>query len=469
MTRGVRLYIAGSVVLVALAGCGRSWVQYQERDSWRHQAEVDCLKTGAVKVGSSVVRMEPIAGPGMCGADFPLKVAALGVSSSLGFTDDVRPPGAIPNASAAQTPRWPIAESRITPPSEIRTVPSAPARYAPPPVTQAYEPRSVPGRPMSINPPGMMQGVEEDDIPDDTVLPPGRNAAPQSRPLSPPPRQAYPEQRSAPPALGPQRAPFTGSVPAAAITPTATLACPIVSALDQWVATSVQPSAMRWFRQPVVEIKQISAYSCRGMVGAGTSRISEHAFGNALDIAAFVLADGRKITVKTGWDGTPEEAGFLHDVQLAACDQFTTVLAPGYNAAHYDHIHVDLMRRDSGRRACKPYAMSGEVAAAKQMQKTKFARRGSDPMPTGAIAGKPAKGGDKSAQNSTPGEDGYFADDDDEPGETTGSIPEASAKPAPKGKALKVSKQQAKEIFAKPAPAMKAAVPGDDGDFDEDD
>ena len=72
----------------------------------------------------------------------------------------------------------------------------------------------------------------------------------------------------------------------------------------------MQPSALRWFRQPVVEIKQISAYSCRGMVGAGTSRISEHAFGNALDIAAFILADGRKITVKNGWEGTPEEAGF---------------------------------------------------------------------------------------------------------------------------------------------------------------
>ena len=96
------------------------------------------------------------------------------------------------------------------------------------------------------------------------------------------------------------------------------------------------------------------------MVGAGGSGISEHAFGNAIDIAAFTLADGRRITVQEGWHGTPEEQGFLHDVHLAACDSFTTVLAPGYNAAHYNHIHVDLMRRSSGERPCRPEAIPGE-------------------------------------------------------------------------------------------------------------
>ena len=95
------------------------------------------------------------------------------------------------------------------------------------------------------------------------------------------------------------------------MTPTATLACPIVSALDRWLANSVQPSAMRWFGARVVEIKQISAYSCRGMNGNSRAHISEHAFGNALDIASFMLADGRRITVKDGWKGMPEEQGFL--------------------------------------------------------------------------------------------------------------------------------------------------------------
>ena len=132
-----------------------------------------------------------------------------------------------------------------------------------------------------------------------------------------------------------------------AVKPTATLACPIVSVLDRWLADSVQPAAQRWFGARVVEIKQISAYSCRGMNGNPSAHISEHAFGNALDIAAFTLADGRRITVKEGWRGMPEEQGFLRDVQAAACQQFNTVLAPGSNVYHYDHIHVDLMRRAS--------------------------------------------------------------------------------------------------------------------------
>ena len=167
------------------------------------------------------------------------------------------------------------------------------------------------------------------------------------------------------------------------VKPAATLACPIVSALDRWFANAVQPAARKWFNQPVVEIKQISAYSCRGMNGQPGAHISEHAFGNALDIAAFVLADGHRITVKDGWKGSPEEQGFLRDVQGSACDQFTTVLAPGSNQFHYDHIHVDLMRRASGRRICQPGAVDGEVVASRARKNPRYASsRPIEPPPT---------------------------------------------------------------------------------------
>ena len=132
---------------------------------------------------------------------------------------------------------------------------------------------------------------------------------------------------------------------------------------------------MRWFGARVVEIKQISAYSCRGMNGNSRAHISEHAFGNALDIAAFTLADGRRITVKDGWKGMPEEQGFLRDVQAAACQQFNTVLAPGSNVYHYDHIHVDLMRRASRRLICQPAAVSGEEIAARAGHRNPYASR----------------------------------------------------------------------------------------------
>jgi hypothetical protein len=183
----------------------------------------------------------------------------------------------------------------------------------------------------------------------------------------------------------------------------------------------------------VVEIKQISAYSCRGMVGAGSSGISEHAFGNALDIAGFTLADGRKISVQHGWRGTPEEQGFLHDVQLYACETFTTVLAPGYNAAHYNHIHVDLMRRASGRRPCRPNAIPGEVVAAKA--RAVYASRQRGPAYTGSISAKgkaPVALGAmmKGAPEALPGEDGYVVEEEsDETDEVTGSIETEAPKP----------------------------------------
>jgi hypothetical protein len=239
---------------------------------------------------------------------------------------------------------------------------------------------------MSIRPPGVAE-PEEDDIPDDAELQPSRPPvyqSPRGRDAynAPVYQQPQPVERSLP-RLGPMRGPNSQiAATPAALTPPATLACPIVSALDRWMKDGVQPAAMRWFGAPVTEIKQISAYSCRGMVGAGTSHISEHPFGNALDIAAFVLADGHRITVKGGWKGTPEEQGFLRDVQGSACDQFTTVLAPGSNQYHYDHIHVDLMRRASGRRICQPGAIDGEVVAARARGNTRYAARPIEPPPT---------------------------------------------------------------------------------------
>jgi len=139
------------------------------------------------------------------------------------------------------------------------------------------------------------------------------------------------------------------------------------------------------FGMRVVEIKQISAYSCRGMNGNPHAHISEHAFGNALDIAAFTFADGRTVTVKGGWRGLPEEQGFLRDIQGGACQMFNTVLAPGSNSHHADHFHVDLMRRSSGRVICQPAAVSGDQVAARAGQRSPYGQR--DSWITGSLGG----------------------------------------------------------------------------------
>ena len=455
MTGQWRFYLTGSVLLLALAGCGRSMLQTGERAAWRHQAEAACMKSGAVKTGAAVVQIESIEGPGMCGADFPLKVAALGTGSALGYGEEPRPPGGI--AGASGQPRWQVDDQRygrpFSQPIQVQPVRTQPAqgeimRWTPGP-TPVERSNTGPGqRPVSLTPPGVAP-PEDDDIPDDAELPPSRAQGwPRTQPAYNAPRnepQRH-EQRSLP-TLGPARGPqITGAVMPAALSPTATLACPLVSALDRWVAEGVQPAAQKWFGSQVATIKQISAYSCRGMVGAGTSHISEHAFGNALDIAGFVLADGRKILVKDGWRGSPEEQGFLHDVQLNACDTFTTVLAPGYNAAHYDHIHVDLMRRPNGRRPCRPAAISGEVAAAKarSLYASKYgkdytssigktARKLDDDAVTGSISQS-----DRDAIKritAIAGEDGEFDEDDDLP---TGSIT-STPMPAPIARASRSS------------------------------
>lgn len=414
MRRGLCFSVISMAFLGALAGCGRGFLTFEEREAWRHEAEVQCLKSGAVKEGPALVRVSPIEGPGICGADFPLKVAALGESPALAFAGELRPPGAIPKAGASQ-PRWPASQPPAAPPASDAYVPPpgsgnhlrAPApRQAAPHYPPNVATNIAPGEPISLRAPGIADLIESDAMrsyPPDrsggSVVrshPPERSAyhPPNSHPADRPSYRApsYPPDRpvaSAPqslPALGPVRSPqVAGSVRPVEVTPNATLACPIVSALDQWIAQSVQPAAMRWFGQPVAEIKQISAYSCRGMNGQPGARISEHAFGNALDISAFTLADGRQVVVRTAWNGAPEEQGFLRDIQSAACEQFTTVLAPGSNRFHYDHIHVDLMRRPDGHQICNPDAMSGEVAAARAARQKGYARRTGPAAITGSI------------------------------------------------------------------------------------
>jgi hypothetical protein len=106
MTRRGALYLVGSLVLVSMAGCGRGFFSTAEREPWRAEAEAACMKSGEVKESANVVRISPIAGPGACGAEFPLKVAALAETSAYGFADELRPPAAIPQANPQ--PRWPI-------------------------------------------------------------------------------------------------------------------------------------------------------------------------------------------------------------------------------------------------------------------------------------------------------------------------------------------------------------------------
>lgn len=156
---------------------------------------------------------------------------------------------------------------------------------------------------------------------------------------------------------GGQQAGFApGLVEMTVIKPEATLGCPMVAWTDDWIATAVQPAAIAWFGQGIREIRTAGSYACRRRNHQANARLSEHAFGNAIDIMSFVFNDGNVVTVKGGWRGSEQEQGFLRDVFHGACQRFRTVLGPGSDALHYDHFHFDLARHDARgqRRYCKP-------------------------------------------------------------------------------------------------------------------
>lgn len=135
-----------------------------------------------------------------------------------------------------------------------------------------------------------------------------------------------------------------------------TLACPIIPRIDTWLDEIVRPAAEMYFGVPLADIKA-GSYSCRPRNNQRGAKLSEHSFGNALDVMGFVLADGREISVVKGWrGGDAAEQEFLREAFVGACRYFTTVLGPGSDAFHYDHFHIDLARHDprGERRICKP-------------------------------------------------------------------------------------------------------------------
>jgi hypothetical protein len=116
--------------------------------------------------------------------------------------------------------------------------------------------------------------------------------------------------------------------------------CPTAEALSGWARFGVDRAARQILGSPLRRIETMGSYACRNV--AGSSKRSAHARAEAVDVAAFVLEDGRRISVLDDWDdGTADERKFLRTVQQSACKRFGTVLGPEYNAAHRDHLHLE--------------------------------------------------------------------------------------------------------------------------------
>lgn len=118
--------------------------------------------------------------------------------------------------------------------------------------------------------------------------------------------------------------------------------CQVAVALQLWERDALDPAARELFDSGIQAVEHLGAFSCRRLYGRGSGPWSEHATGNAVDVAGFVLADGTRISVLRDWQGEGPKAQFLRRVRDGACGSFSTVLSPDYNAAHADHFHLDM-------------------------------------------------------------------------------------------------------------------------------
>ncbi|MFC5386051.1 extensin family protein [Aquamicrobium segne] len=133
--------------------------------------------------------------------------------------------------------------------------------------------------------------------------------------------------------------------------PAATLTCAMAASFATWTSDELNPAARLRYLSGVRSIRQGSSYSCRKIRGEGV--LSEHGKGNALDVMAIELNNGKVIDVRKPGLFAFRERGLLNTVRADGCSYFTTVLGPGYDHDHRDHFHFDIKTRKNGYRACR--------------------------------------------------------------------------------------------------------------------
>ncbi|MEO9913354.1 MAG: extensin family protein [Parasphingorhabdus sp.] len=123
--------------------------------------------------------------------------------------------------------------------------------------------------------------------------------------------------------------------------------CELAGKFAAWTEYAVKRAARKYLGSDLKRIETMGSYNCRNVAGSG--KLSQHAHANAIDVSAFVLHDGRRISVEKNWKSGRQEMQFLAAIHNSACKRFGTVLSPNYNAAHRDHFHLDM----SGNGYCR--------------------------------------------------------------------------------------------------------------------
>jgi hypothetical protein len=144
----------------------------------------------------------------------------------------------------------------------------------------------------------------------------------------------------------------TALSPSLALSAPSTMVCPVAEALARWAAEAVEPAAREHLDDRPKRLAIGTGYECRGQRDGQGAKLSEHAFANAVDIMGFEFEKRPAIPVAPHPDGSPPDR-FQDAVQARACAFFTTVLGPGSDAAHADHLHLDLRQRKRGATLCQ--------------------------------------------------------------------------------------------------------------------
>jgi hypothetical protein len=120
--------------------------------------------------------------------------------------------------------------------------------------------------------------------------------------------------------------------------------CPLAVAYAMFEHHTLQPVAQSVYGQKVARVDHLGSFACRNVYNRESGALSRHASADALDIAGFRLADGRTVSVLKDWPKQNQNAQFLRQLRDGACEAFSVVLSPDYNAAHRNHFHVDVGR-----------------------------------------------------------------------------------------------------------------------------
>jgi hypothetical protein len=121
-----------------------------------------------------------------------------------------------------------------------------------------------------------------------------------------------------------------------------TLLCSFARQFAGWVGDVGAPLTLAYTGQRLAVIETGPGFICRTRYDRDDEVLSEHAKGNAIDIAAFVLADQTRIPVRNDPSDSAMSRDLIRTLRTTACGYFTTILGPGSNASHADHLHFDL-------------------------------------------------------------------------------------------------------------------------------